>query len=50
MEELSQASMKIGQAMYGKKDESGSAAAADEAEPKEAEYEEKKDSTTDGKK
>ena len=37
MEELSQASMKIGQAMYGKKDGSGSAAAADEADSKEAE-------------
>lgn len=41
--------MKIGQAMYSKKD--GSAGSADEAEPKEAEYEEKKeDSTTDSKK
>ena len=43
--------MKIGQAMYGKKDGSGAAGSADEAEPKEAEYEEeKKDSTTDSKK
>ena len=43
--------MKIGQAMYGKKDGSGAAGSADETEAKEAEYEEeKKDSTTDSKK
>jgi len=46
--DLSSASMKIGQAMYGKKDESGGAEGDDSnsssgSEGKEAEYEEKKE-------